>query len=207
MVKCSIKTGIRWRTYITSLSTSSPSSPYPMQSQALLKGKSIKVMGVQNTGLSSKSTTRSSSSPAPKGQVWKSVTAFNDVLNNINAPRKKRKRKVPPPCGLPCYSYLERTPNAQLYYIWETHEANIVLERSSLCSQNISGKNRVYMGFDMEWAPVHQKGVPQNPVALIQLATEYEIFLLQIYRMEGKNSMSLSRYFITEHEASNRIST
>jgi hypothetical protein len=40
-----------------------------------------------------------------------------------------------------------------------------------------------HLGFDLEWKPNYIAGQPQNPVALVQLATDRNIFLIQIARM------------------------
>ena len=42
-------------------------------------------------------------------------------------------------------------------------------------------------GFDVEWKPVYQKGQPANKVALIQLANDEVIYLLQVSAMQSKS--------------------
>lgn len=100
--------------------------------------------------------------------------------------RRRRRHGKSVPGGLPYYTYKERTPNARLFYIWEASKADEYLGKSSLCSPNINEDNKICIGFDMEWVPQRRPRQPQNPVALIQIATEFEIFLLQIIKMDSE---------------------
>jgi hypothetical protein len=41
-------------------------------------------------------------------------------------------------------------------------------------------------GFDVEWKPNFVKGQPQSPIALLQLAKEDQILLIQLSAMNGE---------------------
>ena len=41
------------------------------------------------------------------------------------------------------------------------------------------------LGFDLEWRPNYVKGAPQNPVAVVQLASADIVLVLQISKMSG----------------------
>lgn len=74
---------------------------------------------------------------------------------------------------LPPYSWRTLSPSAQLLYIQTEKEAN---EAVSLLETDI-------VGFDLEWKPTFSKYQPENPVALVQIANNDYILLIQISRM------------------------
>lgn len=46
------------------------------------------------------------------------------------------------------------------------------------------------LGFDLEWRPTFKKGYPRNPVALVQLADENAMVLIQVSAMQGNLSQN-----------------
>lgn len=42
------------------------------------------------------------------------------------------------------------------------------------------------LGFDLEWRPTFVKGYPENPVAVVQLASEKCIWLIQVSNIDGE---------------------
>ena len=84
-----------------------------------------------------------------------------------------------PPRPAPTLEYTWRDYNsaAQVLYIRDHVEANMQLSRLPE-SANI-------LGFDLEWKPTFKRGGRENPVALVQLANDKTIFLLQITSMQG----------------------
>jgi hypothetical protein len=74
----------------------------------------------------------------------------------------------------PLYSWRLIHPKAHCHYIRDVHQANILV-----------GLLRGPVGFDLEWRPSFQKGQPENPVALVQLANEETILLIQVSAMQG----------------------
>ncbi len=82
----------------------------------------------------------------------------------------------PRPIPTIAYSWREIHPRAQLVYIRDHKQANKTLE-------HLNGN--VY-GFDLEWRPNFVKGQRENPVALVQIANNTDILLLQIGAMKGQ---------------------
>lgn len=78
------------------------------------------------------------------------------------------------------YSWRQKHPRAQLFYIRDHKEANKALER-------LDGKA---YGFDLEWKPNYVKGQKENPVALVQIANHAVILLLQVNAMKGEGYCS-----------------
>lgn len=93
---------------------------------------------------------------------------------------------APPPRPKPTklYSWRARNPDAQLLYIRDVDIANLELDRMSTLSA---------VGFDQEWRPTFIKGLPENPVSLIQLASDDLVLLLQVSAMNGADS---NAYFL-----------
>lgn len=87
--------------------------------------------------------------------------------------------KAPPrPAPTLEYSWKDYNSDAQVLYIRDHVEANKQLSKLPE-SANV-------FGFDLEWKPTFRRGDGQNPVALVQLANDKTIFLLQITSMKGK---------------------
>ncbi|KAF4605493.1 hypothetical protein EYR40_004277 [Pleurotus pulmonarius] len=83
---------------------------------------------------------------------------------------------APPPRPKPTklYSWRARNPDAELLYIRDIDVANLELDRLSTLSA---------VGFDQEWRPTFIKGLPENPVSLIQLASDELVLLIQVSAM------------------------
>ncbi|KAF7437115.1 hypothetical protein PC9H_003949 [Pleurotus ostreatus] len=83
---------------------------------------------------------------------------------------------APPPRPKPTklYSWRARNPDAKLLYIRDVDIANLELDRMSTLPA---------IGFDQEWKPTFIKGLPENPVSLIQLASDELVLLIQVSAM------------------------
>jgi hypothetical protein len=84
--------------------------------------------------------------------------------------------QVPEAQTFPPYSWKTLSPSARLLYIQTEKEAN---EAVSLLETDI-------VGFDLEWKPNYTKNQRENPVALVQIANNDYILLIQISKMRGK---------------------
>ena len=70
-------------------------------------------------------------------------------------------------------------PGAQLHYIRSEETAN---ERIA----GIASRSTPFViGLDFEWRPTFVAGRPENPIALVQVACEDEILLVQVSAMRG----------------------
>jgi hypothetical protein len=74
---------------------------------------------------------------------------------------------------LPTYAYSNFSPTAVLKYIRFESEANKALE-------NINGP----LGFDIEWKVMYRKAMVR-PVAVVQVASERSIYIIQTSAMRG----------------------
>lgn len=84
--------------------------------------------------------------------------------------------KLPPrPAPTYEYSWAEWSPNAEVVYLRDAEETN----------KHLSQLKPGCLGFDLEWKPNYVKGGKENPVALVQLANDDVIYLLQITAMKG----------------------
>jgi hypothetical protein len=92
-------------------------------------------------------------------------------------------KTLPRPAPTLSYSWKEQCPGAQLLYIQDAELAN--KELSTLAPGAF--------GFDLEWKPTFVKGAGENPVALVQLANDETILLLQISAMKG-NAFDLTHF-------------
>ncbi|KAF8640505.1 hypothetical protein AX17_000167 [Amanita inopinata Kibby_2008] len=81
-------------------------------------------------------------------------------------------RAVPEP-SLP-YNWKTFSPSARLIYILYPDAAN----------EAVSLMSATRVGFDLEWKPSYRKGQAENPVALVQLATDDRILLIHISFMK-----------------------
>jgi len=77
------------------------------------------------------------------------------------------------------YDWRAITANARLQYIVTEGTANECIARIA------SRPSPVTIGLDMEWRPTFAPGRPENPVALIQLACDDEILLVQVSAMQA----------------------
>ena len=82
----------------------------------------------------------------------------------------------PPPRVYDLYSWKAKAPHARLVHIrdWHTAEQEIARFKPGPC------------GFDLEWKPNWRKGQLENPVALVQLANEDTVLLIQVIAMRGE---------------------
>ncbi|TFK41333.1 ribonuclease H-like domain-containing protein [Crucibulum laeve] len=78
-----------------------------------------------------------------------------------------------PPPTIP-YSWKTKNPTARRVYIRDVDLAN----------REIALLNSDSVGFDLEWKPTFLKGAPENPVALVQIATYDTILLIQVSAMQ-----------------------
>ncbi|KAF9474307.1 ribonuclease H-like protein [Pholiota conissans] len=85
--------------------------------------------------------------------------------------------KSPPrPAPTLAYSWKECNPQAEVLYIRDHNEANLELSKLPHGPQAF--------GFDLEWKPTFVRGAGENPVALVQLANNEKILLLQVSAMK-----------------------
>jgi exonuclease 3'-5' domain-containing protein 2 len=84
-------------------------------------------------------------------------------------------QRQPPKPTLPLYSWRGITSGTKLLYIRNCTEAE----------SEVSKLGGGALGFDLEWRPTFVKGQPENPVALVQLANEDTILLIQISAMSS----------------------
>ena len=86
--------------------------------------------------------------------------------------------KSPPrPAPTEAYSWKDFNSSANLLYIRDHAQAN----------EELAKLNATVLGFDLEWKPIYYKGLKENPVALVQLASYDTVLLLQISAMEGRS--------------------
>ena len=83
------------------------------------------------------------------------------------------------------YDWRTFTASAQLRYIVTEGTANECIARIA------SRPSPVTIGLDCEWRPTFAPGRPENPVALVQLACDDEILLVQVSAMQGIVYISL----------------
>jgi hypothetical protein len=70
-------------------------------------------------------------------------------------------------------------PGAQLHYIRTEETANERIARIA------SRPTPLAIGLDFEWRPTFVAGRPENPIALVQVACDDEILLVQVSAMQG----------------------
>ena len=87
-------------------------------------------------------------------------------------------KSLPRPAPTAAYSWRNLHPDARLAYIRDHAVANDELARLP---------HGVY-GFDLEWKPTFVAGQPEHPVALVQLASDKVILLIQLSAMKGHSS-------------------
>ncbi|KAI0344108.1 ribonuclease H-like protein [Trametopsis cervina] len=75
------------------------------------------------------------------------------------------------------YSWQKHSPNARLVYIRDR----------DVMDKELAKLKPGPLGFDLEWKPNREKGVPNHPVALVQLASEDTVLLIHLTAiMKGK---------------------
>ncbi len=97
-------------------------------------------------------------------------TSSDEVLNDSAKPQE-------PPRVYDIYSYTNKSPGIPCTYIQNVDTANVAL----------STLNSKILGFDLEWRPNFVKGSPENPVALVQLASDETILLIHLTYMPRKS--------------------
>ncbi|KAJ7139782.1 ribonuclease H-like domain-containing protein [Mycena epipterygia] len=85
--------------------------------------------------------------------------------------------KPSPPTTLP-YSWRNFNADTRRLYITDADQADVELTKAFQTTPRDS------CGIDIEWRPTFQKGQPENPVALVQLATVDTILLLHLCHMK-----------------------
>ena len=113
-----------------------------------------------------------STSASEAGEVAAILGAFTRQ-DEKPAPAQEPKRPEP---TIP-YSWRTFRPPIVFEYITDYDRAEEVLAALEPCA----------LGFDAEWKPAFQKGQPENKVALIQLANNEVIYLLQVSAMQSKS--------------------
>ncbi|KAG6866837.1 hypothetical protein C0991_008773 [Blastosporella zonata] len=78
----------------------------------------------------------------------------------------------PPPPKFPVYHWRNIHPNARILYVRDITLANSLIDA-------LTGP----VGFDLEWKPIFTKNTPENPVAIVQLANETNILVIQVSAM------------------------
>jgi hypothetical protein len=104
------------------------------------------------------------------------VAAVSGVLTQQGeepAPAQEPKRPEP---TIP-YSWRSFQPPIRFEYVTDCDKADELLAVLEPC----------VFGFDVEWKPSFLKGQPENKVALIQLANNEVIYLLQVSAMQSKS--------------------
>ena len=101
--------------------------------------------------------------------MFPSATLSSDGLSNDSTQPEE------PPRVYDLYSYAARSPGIRLVYIQNAATADVA----------VSQLNSKVLGFDLEWRPNFIKGNPENPVALVQLASEDTILLIHVSFMQG----------------------
>ena len=77
------------------------------------------------------------------------------------------------------YDWRTFTTNAQLRYLVTEGTANECIARIA------SRPSPVTIGLDSEWRPTFAPRIPENPIALVQLACDDEILLVHVSAMQG----------------------
>ncbi|KAH6917559.1 ribonuclease H-like domain-containing protein [Coprinopsis sp. MPI-PUGE-AT-0042] len=108
--------------------------------------------------------------PPPDAPVDPEVPAIPAI------PTTSSIEKTPPrPAPTEAYTWQEYAPNTRLVYTRDVNYAN----------QELSNLKPGPLGFDLEWKPNFVKGERENRVALLQLANDEMILLLQLSSMRA----------------------
>jgi hypothetical protein len=109
------------------------------------------------------------------------------VANASSGRQQRQRQQVTQEKDEPSFPLLEYTQ--RVHYIRSVEQANV--ELGYLLTPTSDGSSHRQLGFDLEWKPTWISGHPENPVALVQLADEHNVFLVQVSAME-KSTLSVS---------------
>ncbi|KAG2023837.1 hypothetical protein CC2G_001447 [Coprinopsis cinerea AmutBmut pab1-1] len=105
-----------------------------------------------------------------------SETAAIDASDPPPIPLASHIEKLPPrPAPTQAYSWRELSPNAVVIYTRDPAQAD----------RELSKLKPGPLGFDLEWKPNYVKGGKENRVALVQLANDEMILLIQVSAMHA----------------------
>jgi len=116
----------------------------------------------------------STSTPTPEAGGVRVALSLGAIVQRVENPAPAQQPKRPEPT-IP-YSWRSFQPPISFEYVTDCDRANELLETLEPCA----------LGFDVEWKPGFLKGQPENKVALIQLANNEIIYLLQVSAMRSK---------------------
>lgn len=102
-----------------------------------------------------------------------------------NVPEPQPQQPKVPERVYDLYSWSKNSPNARLVYI----------RNPDVATKELSQLRPGPLGFDLEWKPIYSKYQAENPVALVQLATEDTVLLIQLTAMR---STFASHCFVVE---------
>lgn len=139
----------------------------------------VSVDGFSSSRNSLHSTLRFSYSPHTiRLGIFKPVSRMANVATSSARTTLPTSPDAPPPVKVqyPPYSWRAANANTRLLYIRDATQANC----------EVSKLRRGPVGFDLEWRPTFVKGHPENPVALVQIANQDAILLIQVSAMQGK---------------------
>ena len=119
--------------------------------------------------------------------TFETSSRFSDMFPSAtlssNGPSNDSAQLEEPPRVYDLYSYAARSPGIRLVYIQNAATADVA----------VSQLNSKVLGFDLEWRPNFIKGNPENPVALVQLASEDTILLIHVSFMQGMSVVLRTR--------------
>ena len=109
----------------------------------------------------------------------------SSTVTATTSPQEEAAAK-PPPRVYDLYSWRTKAPRTRLVYIrdLQTADEEIARFKPGPC------------GFDLEWRPVFRKGQQENPVALVQLANEDTVLLIQVTAIHSAFSSTSPRYIL-----------
>ncbi|KZV76925.1 ribonuclease H-like protein [Peniophora sp. CONT] len=105
-----------------------------------------------------------------------STASGSNAATESSTKPPKPQRPPRPPFEGPLYDWSLATPKPTLHYLCTCEDADAAIV-------DIISRNPPAMGFDIEWRPQFLPKQPENPVALLQLASEEDIYLFQITSM------------------------
>jgi hypothetical protein len=106
--------------------------------------------------------------------------------------RTRRDMNPPKNTDIPSYDWRTFAPGTQLHYIRSEEVANDQIARIAS-----SHPGPFTIGLDFEWRPTFVARRPENPIALIQVACDDQILLVQVSAMQSKH------FFFTRHLCGN----
>lgn len=121
--------------------------------------------------------------PQPSQLASTQVTASSSTTVGDAAKQPADKPKAPARV-YPFYNWANIAPNTSFFYLTDLYAAENALARFK----------PGLVGFDQEWKPIWNKGQTENPVALIQLANDDTILLLQVSAMRCMFSLRVLDY-------------